>query len=100
MNSSTILRVGSKLEAVDKKESQSICVASIAGTLDSRILVHFDSWDDRYDYWVDTSSPFIHPVGWCKQNGIPLTLPSGKSLKIYYYIIFHHLFIYIYIYKI
>lgn len=71
-------RAGMKLEAVDKKNSSLVCVATIADVLDNRILVHFDSWDDIYDYWVDHTSPYIHPVGWCKENGHQLTPPNGK----------------------
>ncbi|KYQ58720.1 Lethal(3)malignant brain tumor-like protein 3 [Trachymyrmex zeteki] len=73
----TGFRVGMKLEAVDRKHSSLLCVASIAGLMDSRILVHFDSWDDVYDYWADTSSPYIHPVGWSHHNGRALTPPNN-----------------------
>ncbi|XP_033219397.1 lethal(3)malignant brain tumor-like protein 3 isoform X3 [Belonocnema kinseyi] len=73
----TGFRVGMKLEAVDRKHSSLVCVASIAGLMDSRILVHFDSWDEVYDYWADASSPYIHPVGWCHHNGHSLTPPNS-----------------------
>uniref|UniRef100_A0A1B6E440 SAM domain-containing protein n=1 Tax=Clastoptera arizonana TaxID=38151 RepID=A0A1B6E440_9HEMI len=69
-------RVGMKLEAVDRKNSSLICVASVADLIDNRLLIHFDSWGDVYDYWTDPSSPYIHPVGWCKENGHNLTPPS------------------------
>lgn len=71
-------RVGMKLEAVDRKNSSLICVASVADLIDNRLLIHFDSWGDVYDYWTDPSSPYIHPVGWCKENGHNLTPPSSK----------------------
>ncbi|XP_046424366.1 lethal(3)malignant brain tumor-like protein 3 isoform X2 [Neodiprion virginianus] len=70
-------RQGMKLEAVDRKHSSLVCVASIAELMDSRILVHFDSWDEVYDYWADASSPYIHPVGWCHHNGHSLTPPNN-----------------------
>ncbi|XP_066588878.1 lethal(3)malignant brain tumor-like protein 3 isoform X2 [Prorops nasuta] len=73
----TGFRVGMKLEAVDRKHSSLVCVASIAELMDSRILVHFDSWDEIYDYWADASSPYIHPVGWCHHNGHSLTPPNN-----------------------
>ncbi|XP_063975981.1 lethal(3)malignant brain tumor-like protein 3 isoform X2 [Diachasmimorpha longicaudata] len=73
----TSFRIGMKLEAVDRKHSSLVCVASIAGLMDSRILVHFDSWDEVYDYWADASSPYIHPVGWCYHNGHSLTPPNN-----------------------
>ncbi|XP_046396163.1 lethal(3)malignant brain tumor-like protein 3 isoform X2 [Ischnura elegans] len=75
----TGFRTGMKLEAVDRKNQSLVCVATVADLLDSRILVHFDGWADVYDYWADPSSPYIHPVGWCKENGHPLTPPNGYS---------------------
>ncbi|XP_005112062.1 lethal(3)malignant brain tumor-like protein 1 [Aplysia californica] len=68
-------RVGMKLEAVDKKNWSLVCVATVADSLGDRILVHFDGWDDIYDYWCDIVSPSIHPVGWCQQNGQTLSSP-------------------------
>ncbi|KMQ94309.1 lethal malignant brain tumor-like 3 protein [Lasius niger] len=73
----TGFRVGMKLEAIDRKHSSLLCVASIAGLMDSRILVHFDSWDEVYDYWADASSPYIHPVGWSHHNGRLLMPPNN-----------------------
>jgi hypothetical protein len=67
-----------KLEAVDRKNTSLVCVASVKDMMDNRILVHFDSWDDIYDYWADPTSPYIHPVGWCDQYGHNLTPPNGK----------------------
>lgn len=40
-----------KLEAVDKKNPGLVCVASVADVAADRLLVHFDNWDDSYDYW-------------------------------------------------
>ncbi|KAF6204107.1 hypothetical protein GE061_002447 [Apolygus lucorum] len=77
--STNMFRNGMKLEAVDRKNTQLICVSSVAGVLDNRILVHFDSWSDVYDYWVETSSPYIHPVGWCEERNRELTPPNGYS---------------------
>lgn len=74
-----------KLEAVDKKNTALICVATVRDMMDNRILVHFDGWDDIYDYWADPTSPYIHPVGWCDQYGHDLTSPSGKLIKKNYY---------------
>ncbi|XP_056869519.1 lethal(3)malignant brain tumor-like protein 4 isoform X2 [Takifugu flavidus] len=70
-------QVGMKLEAVDKKNPGLVCVASVTDVIDGRFLVHFDNWDDTYDYWCDSSSPYIHPVGWCEEQGRPLTSPQG-----------------------
>lgn len=76
-SSVSMFAVGMKLEAVDRKNPCLVCVASIADIVDGRFLVHFDNWDDTYDYWCDASSPHIHPVGWCQDHGRPLTAPQG-----------------------
>ncbi|KAJ8010615.1 hypothetical protein DPEC_G00076910 [Dallia pectoralis] len=75
--STSKFEVGMKLEAVDRKNPCLVCVASVADIVDNRFLVHFDNWDDSYDYWCDASSPHIHPVGWCQDHGRPLTAPQG-----------------------
>ena len=72
-------RFGMKLEAVDKKNAMLTCVATVADVLGDRILIHFDGWEDSYDYWCDPSSPYIHPVGWCQENGRALSPPNGRQ---------------------
>ncbi|XP_063065648.1 lethal(3)malignant brain tumor-like protein 1 [Engraulis encrasicolus] len=68
--------VGMKLEAVDRMNPSLICVATVTDVVDDRFLVHFDNWDDTYDYWCDATSPYIHPIGWCQERGLPLTPPQ------------------------
>ncbi|XP_014896812.1 lethal(3)malignant brain tumor-like protein 1 isoform X4 [Poecilia latipinna] len=70
---------GMKLEAVDRMNPSLICVATVTDVVDDRFLVHFDNWDDTYDYWCDASSPYIHPVGWCQERNLPLTPPQVFS---------------------
>uniref|UniRef100_A0A8C7S160 L3MBTL histone methyl-lysine binding protein 3 n=1 Tax=Oncorhynchus mykiss TaxID=8022 RepID=A0A8C7S160_ONCMY len=70
-------RIGMKLEAIDKKNPSFICVATVTDMVDSRFLVHFDDWDESYDFWCDATSPYIHPVGWCQDNDRILTKPPG-----------------------
>ena len=72
-------RVGMKLEAVDKENSNLICVATVRDVLGNFVLVHFDDWEDIYDYWCDAGSPFLHPVGWCQKNGVALSPPKSKK---------------------
>ncbi|XP_054772350.2 lethal(3)malignant brain tumor-like protein 4 [Lytechinus pictus] len=69
-------RKGMKLEAVDRKNPSLICVATVTDIMDNRFLIHFDAWEDMYDYWCDAASPYIHPVGWCEENGLALTPPN------------------------
>ncbi|XP_047016353.1 lethal(3)malignant brain tumor-like protein 1 isoform X1 [Ictalurus punctatus] len=68
--------VGLKLEAVDRMNPSLICVATVTDIVGKRFLVHFDNWDDTYDYWCDARSPYIHPIGWCKERALPLTPPQ------------------------
>ncbi|XP_040507944.1 lethal(3)malignant brain tumor-like protein 3 isoform X5 [Gallus gallus] len=70
-------RLGMKLEAVDKKHPSLMCVATISDMVDNRLLIHFDNWDETYDYWCESSSPYIRPVGYCQETGTPLTTPPG-----------------------
>ncbi|KAM8870851.1 lethal(3)malignant brain tumor-like protein 4 isoform 5-T7 [Spinachia spinachia] len=72
-------RAGMKLEAIDRKNPSLVCVATIAAVVDNRLLIHFDNWDDTYDYWCDASSPYIHPVGYCEDAELTLTTPAGKT---------------------
>lgn len=69
-------RTGMKLEAVDRKNPPLVCVATIAAVVDNRLLIHFDNWDDTYDYWCDATCPYIHPVGFCEEAELPLTTPA------------------------
>lgn len=71
------LEKGMKLEAVDRKNPGLVCVASVADVIHDRFRVHFDDWDDSYDYWCDSSSPYVRPVGWCQEQARPLTSPKG-----------------------
>ncbi|XP_060647365.1 polyglutamine-repeat protein pqn-41 isoform X2 [Drosophila nasuta] len=57
-------QVGMHLEAEDLNDTGKICVATVADILDERIRVHFDGWDDCYDFWVHVNSPYIHPCSW------------------------------------
>ncbi|KAF8781915.1 Lethal(3)malignant brain tumor-like protein 1 [Argiope bruennichi] len=72
-------RRGMKLEAVDKKNSSLVCVATITDVMDNRFLIHFDGWEDVYDYWADATSPHLHPVGWCSENNQVLTPPKDTK---------------------
>lgn len=73
---SNAFRIGTKLEAVDKANSALVCVATITDIIDNWLLIHFDGWDDSYDYWTETTSPYIHPINWCRSKGRSLTPPK------------------------
>ena len=73
-------KLGDKLEAVDiKNKNTYVCVASVADMYGDKVLVHFDGWEDDYDYWCYYNSPHIHHVGWCQENLKTLSAPNGYS---------------------
>ncbi|KAM7452023.1 lethal(3)malignant brain tumor-like protein [Porites harrisoni] len=73
-------KVGMKLEAVDRKNPDLICVATVTNVIGNHFLVHFDEWDDSYDYWCQDDCPYIHPVGWCAENGKKLNPPNDDEV--------------------
>ncbi|KAF2359732.1 Mbt repeat, partial [Trinorchestia longiramus] len=64
-----------KLEVVDKRNPMLVRVATISEVYNYQIKIHFDGWDDMYDYWVDDDSEDIHPPSWCNKTGHPLQPP-------------------------
>ncbi|KAF4521426.1 hypothetical protein B566_EDAN010583 [Ephemera danica] len=73
-------QVGMKLEAVDKKNPQLICAATVGAVKGEMIHVTFDGWRGAFDYWCRFDSRDIFPVGWCSKSGHPLQPPGQKSL--------------------
>uniref|UniRef100_A0A182WI29 SAM domain-containing protein n=1 Tax=Anopheles minimus TaxID=112268 RepID=A0A182WI29_9DIPT len=67
--------VGMAIEADDLKKSGKVCVATVADKMGDRILIHFDGWDNRYDYWISIYSNYIHPVNWHRENNDKITAP-------------------------
>ncbi|XP_043071201.1 uncharacterized protein LOC6567674 isoform X2 [Drosophila grimshawi] len=74
-------RVGMHLEAEDLNDTGKICVATIADVLDERIRVHFDGWDDCYDFWVHVNSPYIHPCGWHEGRQQLIVPPDYQNIN-------------------
>lgn len=52
------------LEVVDKRNPILVRVAEILQSKDNQVLVHFNGWDSKYDFWAESDSPDLHPVGW------------------------------------
>lgn len=67
-----------KLEAIDIKNTNNLCPATIEDVLDNRILIHIDGTDETYNYWTEITSPNIHPINWHKENNITVLDPTGK----------------------
>ncbi|NP_001188365.1 polycomb protein Scm [Bombyx mandarina] len=77
---SNLFFVGQKLEAVDKKNPQLICCATVGAVKNDQIHVTFDGWRGAFDYWCRYDSRDIFPVGWCARAGHPLQ-PPGQCYK-------------------
>ncbi|KER21156.1 hypothetical protein T265_10452 [Opisthorchis viverrini] len=74
-------RVGDKLEAVDRHNSQLICPATIGAVNGQHIFVSFDGWSGAFDYWTRFDSRELFPVGWCKLADYPLQSPGPNALR-------------------
>ncbi|XP_037952047.1 polycomb protein Scm-like [Teleopsis dalmanni] len=74
-----LFKVGQKLEAVDKKNPQLICCATVDAIKDDQIHVTFDGWRGAFDYWCSYDSRDIFPVGWCARSCHPMQPPGHKS---------------------
>lgn len=74
-----VFKVGHKLEAVDKKNPQLICCATVAAVKDDEIHVTFDGWRGAFDYWCKYDSRDIFAVNWCAQSCHPMQPPGHKG---------------------
>ncbi|XP_057340924.1 polycomb protein Scm [Microplitis mediator] len=74
-----LFEVGHKLEAIDKKNPQLICTATVGAVKDEMIHITFDGWRGAFDYWCKYDSRDIFPVGWCFKSGHPLQPPRQKA---------------------
>ncbi|XP_022905806.1 polycomb protein Scm [Onthophagus taurus] len=74
-----MFQVGQKLEAVDKKNPQLICTATVGAVKNDQIHVTFDGWRGAFDYWCRYDSRDIFPVGWCAKSGHPMQPPGQKN---------------------
>uniref|UniRef100_T1IQC7 TRASH domain-containing protein n=1 Tax=Strigamia maritima TaxID=126957 RepID=T1IQC7_STRMM len=72
-------KVGMKLEAVDKKNPQLICAATVGVVNGDMIHITFDGWRGAFDYWCRYDSRDIFPVGWCAASGHPLQPPGAPG---------------------
>jgi hypothetical protein len=76
------LKVGMKLEAIDPLNLSAICAATIKKVLRrGYVMVRIDSYEENssgFDWFCyHISSPCVYPCGFCAENGIVLTPPTG-----------------------
>ena len=74
------LKPGMKLEAVDRNNPPSFCVATVIQKVGQRVRIRYDGFgkDSSNDHWCNFQAEELHPIGWCAQNGYPLQPPKGK----------------------
>ncbi|ESO87232.1 hypothetical protein LOTGIDRAFT_107440, partial [Lottia gigantea] len=73
-----LFKVGMKLEAVDRKNPQLICPATIGDVSEDQIHISFDGWRGAFDYWCNYDSRDIFPVGWSAISGHNLQPPGQR----------------------
>lgn len=73
------LKPGMKLEAVDRNNPPSFCVATVIQQVGQRVRIRYDGFgkDSSNDCWCNFQAEELHPIGWCAQNGYPLQPPKG-----------------------
>ncbi|KAH8864193.1 Sex comb on midleg-like protein 2 [Schistosoma japonicum] len=74
-------QVNDKLEAVDRRNTQLICPASVGAVNGHHILINFDGWSGAFDYWARFDSRELFPVGWCKSANYPLQPPGPNIIR-------------------
>ncbi|XP_056016493.1 polycomb protein SCMH1-like isoform X2 [Ostrea edulis] len=72
-------KIGMKLEAVDRKNPQLICPATVGAVKGEEVHVTFDGWRGAFDYWTRRDTRDLFPVGWCAMSGHPLQPPGQKG---------------------
>ncbi|XP_021376792.1 sex comb on midleg-like protein 2 isoform X3 [Mizuhopecten yessoensis] len=72
-------KVGMKLEAVDRKNPQLICPATVGAVNGDQIHVTFDGWRGAFDYWCRYDSRDLFPCDWCLKSGHQLQPPGQKG---------------------
>lgn len=88
---SNLFEVGYKLEAIDKKNPQLICTATVGAVKEDLIHITFDGWRGAFDYWCRFDSRDIFPAGWCSKSGHPLQPPRQKCEPSLYSFIYEYM---------
>uniref|UniRef100_A0A6G1SHU5 Sex comb on midleg-like protein 2 n=1 Tax=Aceria tosichella TaxID=561515 RepID=A0A6G1SHU5_9ACAR len=68
---------GMKLEAVDLKNRDFICPATIGAVEGNKLLIVFDGWKGSFDYRCEYFSRDIFPINWCRDVGRAIQPPNG-----------------------
>lgn len=72
-------KIGMKLEGIDPIYPSRFCVLTITDIKGQRLRLHFNGYSRKYDFWVNSDSNFIFPVGFCEKTGRKLE-PISKNV--------------------
>ncbi|XP_067002533.2 scm-like with four MBT domains protein 1 [Anabrus simplex] len=77
------LKEGMILEVPHKLNSNNYWVASIVMTCGPLLRLRYVGFEDnRQDFWCDLTKINVHPIGWCKEQGLPLEFPPELQDKV------------------
>lgn len=74
-------KLAQKLEAVDPKNPDLICPATVKEVNRDKILISFDGWSTSSQFWIPHSSRDLFPCGWCKITGHVIQHPGYLEQK-------------------
>ncbi|ODM94488.1 Polycomb protein Scm [Orchesella cincta] len=66
-----------KLEAVDPRNTTSMCIATVIASIGPRMRLRLDGSDNSNDFWRMVDSNEIQPVGTCQDKQVLLQPPLG-----------------------
>ncbi|XP_048241150.1 uncharacterized protein LOC124116403 [Haliotis rufescens] len=70
MQANLEVKTGMRLEALDLLNPSLVCVATVAEIAeDGQLLIHFDGWTSKYDYWTQPDVKNLHPLGYMAAVG-------------------------------
>lgn len=77
-----LFKVGMKLEAVDRKNRDLICPATIGDVQGDNVKIIFDGWSDAFNYTCEYYSRDLFPINWCRDVGRSLQAPKDYLLQL------------------
>ena len=67
-----------RLEAKNRLQSGVVGVATIDRIADGKLLIHFDGWNSKFDFWCSPNSTDIHPAMWTGKHSMKVEPPRGQ----------------------
>ena len=72
---------GMKLEVPNQDSSSTYWLATVVAKAGPLILLRYEGYqgDNSADFWCNSQSSEIHPVGWCAKTKHALRPPKGRA---------------------